>query len=95
MSKTPTQKAKVKRIDLRISSEQKELLEKAASLKGLSLSAYMLSHCLEVAQNELAANQKLVLTDRDRDLFLSLMQNPPEPEETLVKAMKNFQENYE
>ena len=28
------------------------------------------------------------LSDRDRDLFLSLLENPPPPNEALVKAMK-------
>jgi len=32
--------AKDSRIDLRVTQEQKELLEKAASLRGVSLSAY-------------------------------------------------------
>lgn len=88
-------KSKEKRIDLRVTSEQKELLEKAAELKGMSLSAYLLSHGLTVAQAELEAYQKLVLSDRDRDRFLELLASPPKPLPALKKAMRKFQEGYE
>ena len=71
--------AKSNRIDLRVSQEQKDLLETAASIKGISLSAYLLSNCLEKAKADIAKHQKLVLSDRDRDLFLSLIANPPQP----------------
>jgi uncharacterized protein (DUF1778 family) len=90
-----TSSSKGKRIDLRVSQEQKELLEKAAELGGMSLSTYLLSHCLAAAQADLDAHQRLVLSDRDRDLFLRLLANPPKPERTLVEAMRKFQAEYE
>ena len=37
-------------------------------------------------------NQLKPLSDRDRDLFLSLLDNPPEPKPALVKAMKRYKE---
>lgn len=90
-----TSHIKEKRIDLRVSNEQKELLERAAQLRGMSLSTYLLSNCLTAAQTDLELHQKLVLSDRDRDLFLGLLANPPKPEKSLREAMKKFQEEYE
>ena len=87
--------SKRNRIDLRVSKEQKDLLETAASLKGISLSAYLLANCLEIAQEDIAKHQKLVLSDRDRDLFLSLIANPPQPKQDLLEAMQVFQQEYE
>jgi uncharacterized protein (DUF1778 family) len=95
MSASSKTKTKINRIDLRVSSEQKELLERAASLQGLSLSAYLLSHGLKAAKAELETYQKLVLSDRDRELFLSLVTNPPKPNQSLKDAMKKFQQEYE
>jgi uncharacterized protein (DUF1778 family) len=86
--------SKINRIDLRVSKEQKDLLETAASIKGISLSAYLLANCLEIAQEDIAKHQKLVLSDRDRDLFLSLIANPPQPNQDLVEAMQKFQQEY-
>lgn len=87
--------AKTNRIDLRVSKEQKDLLETAASIRGVSLSSYLLSNCLEIAQADIAKHQKLVLSDRDRDLFLSLIASPPKPKQDLVEAMREFQQEYE
>lgn len=89
------EQAKTSRIDLRVTAEQKELLEKAASLNGLSLSSFVLSNSLEAAQEKIACHNELVLSDRDRDLFLSLIENPPEPCEALKSAMKEYLEECE
>ena len=91
----PTTKAKKSRLDLRIDQDQKELLERAASLRGLSLSSYLLSNSIEAATKDIESYEKLVLSDNDRDLFLSLMENPPEPNQALKSAMRRFQEEYE
>lgn len=88
-------KAKQSRVDLRVSPEQKELLERAASLRGLSLSSYLLSNGIEAAIKDIESHEKLVLSDNDRDLFLSLMENPPEANQALKSAMRRFQEEYE
>ena len=87
--------SKEKRIDLRVSQAQKALLERASELKGISLSAYLLSHGLAAAQADIEKHQKLVLSDTDRDLFLQLLANPPQPEKALRSAMKQFQAEYE
>ena len=55
----------------------------------------MLVNCLEIAKADIAKHQKLVLSDRDRDLFLSLIANPPKPKQDLVEAMQEFQQEYE
>lgn len=44
--------SKDNRIDLRVTQEQKELLERAAAIKGISLSAYTLSHLIPIAEQE-------------------------------------------
>ena len=88
-------KHKESRIDVRVKQEQKELLERAASIKGMSLSAYLLSNSLEKARVEIEQQKKLVLSDRDRDLFIALMSEPPEPNQALVEAMEKYQQDYE
>ncbi|MEA5602926.1 DUF1778 domain-containing protein [Nostoc sp. UHCC 0252] len=87
--------AKDCRIDLRVTQEQKELLERAASLKGISLSAYTLFHILPVAKQDIDANEKLVLSNRDRDLFMSVMENPPELKGKLKSAIHKYRQKYD
>ena len=69
--------AKDSRIDLRVTKEQKALLEKAAFLKGISLSAYTLSHLLLIAKQEIEEQEKLIMSDHDRNLFMAALENSP------------------
>ncbi|WP_036486664.1 DUF1778 domain-containing protein [Myxosarcina sp. GI1] len=87
--------SKDSRIDLRVTAEQKALLEKAASQLGVSLSAYTLLHLLPQAQKDLEEREKLILTDRDRDLFLSAMANPPKLQGKLKSAIAEYRNKYE
>ncbi|MBW4423330.1 MAG: DUF1778 domain-containing protein [Nostoc desertorum CM1-VF14] len=87
--------AKDCRIDLRVTQEQKELLERAASLKGISLSAYTLFHVLPVAKQDIDANERLVLSNLDRDLFMSVMENPPELKGKLKSAIHKYRQKYD
>ena len=89
-----TSKAIDSRIDLRVTQEQKELLEKAASLRGISLSAYTLLHLLPVAKQDIDTQERLILSDRDRDLFMSIMENPPELQGNLKTAIKKYRDKY-
>ena len=87
--------SKDSRIDLRVTAEQKALLEKAASMQGVSLSAYTLIHLLPQAQKDVEDREKLVLTDRDRDLFLSAIANPPKLQGKLKSAIAEYRNKYE
>jgi uncharacterized protein (DUF1778 family) len=41
------------------------------------------------------SKETIILTDSDRDIFLCLIENPPEPNQALKSAMKRFKEEYE
>ncbi len=90
MSKPPDRQATS--IDLRVTPEEKELLEKAASLRGVSVRDYTLSHVLAVARHDVDFQERLVLSDRDRDLFLAVMENPPELQGKLKSAIQHYRE---
>ena len=89
-----TSSVKNSRIDLRITKEQKAILEQAASIKGVSLSAYTLLHLLPLAQKEIEDREKLTLSNRDRDKFLAAIENPPQLQGKLKSAIANYQEKY-
>ena len=92
MSEIPI--AKDSRIDLRVTGEQKALLEQAASIKGVSLSAYTLLHLLPLARQDIENQEKLTLSNRDRDLFFSALENPPKLKGKLKSAIANYKEKY-
>jgi uncharacterized protein (DUF1778 family) len=82
------------RIDLRVTQEQKALLEQAAALQGVSLSAYTILHLLPLAQQDIAAQERLTLSDRDRDLLMAALDNPPALQGNLKSAIAKHLEKY-
>lgn len=76
------------RVDFRVSDVQKTLLERAAEIKHLSLSSYILSSSIKQAELDIAENEMLILSNRDRDLVMSALENPPEPNEALKGLFK-------
>ena len=81
--------AKTNRIDLRISSEDKSLLEQAADIKNVSLSNYILSIIMKQAELDVKANEKIVLSDEGAKFILEMFDNPPEPTPALKQLIKN------
>ncbi|HEY9700869.1 MAG TPA: DUF1778 domain-containing protein [Allocoleopsis sp.] len=81
-------------IELRVTQEQKQLIEKAAAIKGISLNAYTLFYILNAAKQDIEEYEKLVLSNRDRDLFISVMENPPELQGKLKTAIKKYRNKY-
>ncbi len=88
MPRTVNTVFKQDRIELRVSHAQKVIIEKAAQMKGLSLSSYMLNQALQSAKLVLEESEIFKLSSRDRDLFLKSIKKPPAPNKRLKQAMK-------
>lgn len=82
---TPNESA---RINLRTSQELKDLIERAASLSGATVSSFMLQSAADVARRMLAQQEVITLSDRDRDTFLKALDNPSEPAQALIDLMR-------
>lgn len=81
-------------LQLRVSSEQKELIERAAALTGLTISSYMLSRTLPAAEQDVVQHERIVLSDRDWLLFLNAVESSPAPNAALKKANLSFRKKY-
>ena len=79
---------KDERIDLRANSNQKSILERAAEINHVSLSSYVLASSLKQAQLDISENELIVLSERDKNLIMSALDNPPEPNEALKGLFK-------
>ena len=90
---TPSQTAKTT-IELNLTPEQKNTLEKAAAITGLSLTDYVIHQALSAGMEQIASYGKMVLADRDREIFMAALDNPPEQNEALKSAIKDHQEKY-
>ena len=76
------------RIHIRVSDEDKELIELAAQYNKQSLSAYIFDIVMKQAELDVKKNETIVLNNKQRDLVLSLLENPPKANETLKDLFK-------
>jgi uncharacterized protein (DUF1778 family) len=70
---TVSDPSKIKRVDLRLSSAQKRLIEQAATLSGLTVSGFILDSTIERAREVLREAAVIELSARDRDRFLAAL----------------------
>lgn len=82
------------RTDIRMPVADKGLIKKAADLLGESFSAFVRRSATKEAERILAEHERLVLANRDRDLFCSLLDSAPEPTTALRAAMKRHSKQY-
>ena len=80
------------RIDLRTSPEIKELIVRAASTAGMSVSAFLLGTAQERAKEILADREMITLTSRDWNAFAKALDNADKPKPKLSAAMKRHGE---
>ena len=67
------------RIDLRMTSEQKEEVELAANLSGISLSQWSLENLLAAARDVIARSGHTVMSPEDFDAFSAALDKPMNP----------------
>ena len=79
---------KSSRIEIRTNEETKTLIEKAAHLTGQSISAYILTTALSSAKHDIAEMETISIGAEDKDLFFSLLSDPPQPNEHLKRLFK-------
>ena len=76
------------RMEIRIGSEFKHEIEAAAAVLGISVSSFVSASALEVARRVRKEHSTAQMNNAERDAFLLLLSEPPEPTEALIDLMK-------
>lgn len=79
---------KSNRVDIRIDSKDKEILERAAEINHLSLSSYILSVCLKQAECDIRENEMIKVDAAGRDVIMRLLEEDEEPNDALKELFK-------
>ena len=74
------------RLSIRLPREHKKLIDQAASLQGQTVSAFVVGTLVEHARTLVQAHEQTVLTARDRDRFLALLDAPADVRPALHRA---------
>lgn len=81
---------KVERIEARLNSEQKQRIEYAASIKGTSLSDFIIGSADAAAALAIQEYETWILTGKDRGVFVNAFLNPPEPSQRMKAAAARY-----
>ena len=76
------------RVELRLRPEDKATLTRAASIKRLDLTGYILGAVLPKAEADIAEAERLTLSERDSLRVLDLLENPPSANDRLIRAAR-------
>lgn len=94
----PTRKETVRkareRIDVRLRPEQKTFIEKAARIKGLTLTDFIVQNALENAKQAIREYETWTLERPDAELFAAALANPPALGPQLTQAAKRYRERF-
>lgn len=85
--------SKAERMDMRLSTQQKRLIEQGAALKGLSTSDFVIQSAAQAAEQLIYDQQIINLSLEGQRAFLAALESPPQPNETLKEAAKFYKAN--
>ena len=81
---------RTERTEARLLPEQKKRIERAASIKGVSLSDFIVQNADEAAIRTIEQHESWTLGAKDRDCFVQALLNPPEPSARMKSAAKRY-----
>ena len=75
------------RIELRATREEKRLLTAAAAHERLDLTSFVLRNALPAARAVVEQAERIVLSGRDSERVLALLETPPKPTPALMELL--------
>jgi uncharacterized protein (DUF1778 family) len=76
------------RIELRATKEEKRLLAAAAAHEHLDVTSFIMRNVLPAAREVVDRAERIVLSVRDSQRVLTLLENPPKPTPALIAAAR-------
>jgi uncharacterized protein (DUF1778 family) len=84
---------KEERLEARLTPAQKQLIERAAALRGTSLTEFVVVSAQEAAINAIKDFEVLSLRDEAREVFINSVLNPPSPNKAARTAAERYKKN--
>lgn len=82
---------KKQRIDLRLTDDDKSMIEEAAAISNQSVSQFMLNSASQRAAEVIEQHRRMILTEESWTWVMDALSNPPSPGEKLKRAAKRLQ----
>lgn len=83
---------KKQRIDLRLTEDDKNMIEEAAAMTNQSISQFMVSTASERAAEVIDQHRRLVLSEASWNTVMDAISNPPASNDRLKQAAKRLRD---
>lgn len=83
---------KKQRIDLRLSDEDKSLIEEAAAMTNQTITQFMVNSASERAAEVIEQHRRLILNEASWNQVMDAISNPPSPDNRLKRAAKRLED---
>jgi uncharacterized protein (DUF1778 family) len=91
LARSESSTRRVERLEARVTADQKRLLKDAADVQGRTLTDFVVGSLVETATRVLRERQLVVLSAKDREVFVRALLNPPALERgRLARAVKRY-----
>lgn len=80
------------RLDARVSQKEKDLIETAARLRGISVTDFLRTTATDAAHQIIRESETLTLAERSRKVFVETLLNPPKPNDVAIAAVRRFRQ---
>src|SRR5579883_617854 len=91
-AKTVRRALKADRLEARVTPEQKQLIARAAALRGSSVTEFIVASAHQAAAETIKDFEILTLHDQARDAFVDAVLHPAAPNEAARKAARRYLE---
>lgn len=81
---------RVARISARIAADKKELMERAAAIRGVSLTDFLIDSAYDRAVTTVHAHESWTLNEAQSAFVVDLLLNPPAPSEEMRQAFAHY-----
>ncbi len=81
---------KQERLEARVTPDLKELIERAANLRGTTLTDFVVASAQRAATETIKDFEMLRLRDEAREVFVHAIMNPPAPNKALLAAAQRY-----
>ncbi|PTA93506.1 DUF1778 domain-containing protein [Kosakonia sp. H7A] len=82
---------KKQRIDLRLTDEDKKMIEEAAAMTNQTVTQFLVNSASERAAEVIEQHRRLILSEESWTRVMDAIENPPAPNDKLKRAAKRLQ----
>ena len=81
---------KQERLEARVTPDQKRLIERAAKLRGTTITEFVVVSAQQAAANTIKDFETLTIRDEAREVFIRAVLNPPAPNQAARAAAARY-----